>query len=173
MTLPEGKYTPEEISWFRSVFDLYYNSIRNFAYYKTGNSELADDIVQEVFLKLWEMRSKIKNETLKALLYTITGNLIKNHYKHLKIIYRFENNNTEDFLSEEADSMMRQNEMQKQLQDVLAIIPEKARMVFLMNRMDDLSYVEIAERLNLSVKAIEKRMSEAIGIIRKHIHYKI
>ena len=173
MTLPAGNYSKEELSWFRSIFDQYYENIRSFAYYKTGDVDLADDIVQEVFLKLWNNRNDIKNETVKSLLYTIASNTIKNHFKHQKIVFNFQKEEQSDDTFEEADSALRQEELNRKLQDALAEIPEKSREVFLMNRIEGLTYNDIAERLGLSVKAIEKRMSEALSIIRSRISYKI
>jgi RNA polymerase sigma-70 factor (family 1) len=173
MTLPPGKYSNEELKWFRSIFDQYYESIRSFAYYKTGDVDLADDIVQEVFLKLWTNRSSVKDDTVKALLYTIASNTIKNHFKHQKVVYSFQQQLPTNETSDEADSELRQEELNRKLQDALAEIPDKAREVFLMNRIEGLTYNDIAERLGLSVKAIEKRMSEALSIIRSRISYKI
>ena len=173
MTLPPGKYTPEEVAWFRHIFDTYYENIRSFAYFKTGNLDFADDIVQETFLKIWSMRGSIREETVKALLYTIAGNIIKNHYKHLKVEYSFQKENSMESPSESADAEVRMSELNSQLQQALAEIPQGSREVFLMNRIEGLSYTEIAERLNLSVKAIEKRMSEALRVLRERFKYKI
>ncbi len=173
MTLPAGNYSKEELSWFQSLFDQYYESIRSFAYYKTGDVDLADDVVQETFIKLWSSRDSVKDETVKALLYTIAGNIIKNHFKHRKVVYNFEKQNVSNEVGHGADADLRQEELNRQLQDVLAVIPDKAREVFLMNRIEGLTYADIAERLGLSVKAIEKRMSEAIKILRERFDYKI
>ncbi len=173
MTLPAGKYSNEELSWFRSIFDQYYESIRSFAYYKTGDVDFADDIVQEVFLKIWTNRKEVKDDTVKSLLYTIASNIIKNHFKHQKVVFNFQKNDQSSELSDETDSNIRQEELNKKLQDALAEIPEKSREVFLMNRIEGLTYADIADRLGLSVKAIEKRMSEALSIIRSRISYKI
>lgn len=173
MTLPAGNYSKEELSWFRSIFDQYYESIRSFAYYKTGDVDLADDIVQEVFLKIWTNRKDVKDDTVKSLLYTIASNIIKNHYKHQKVVFNFQKNDQPNEISDETDSNIRQEELNRKLQDALAEIPEKSREVFLMNRIEGLTYADIADRLGLSVKAIEKRMSEALSIIRSRISYKI
>jgi RNA polymerase sigma-70 factor (family 1) len=173
MTLPSGKYSNEELSWYRSIFDQYYESIRSFAYYKTGDVDLADDIVQEVFLKLWSNRHGVKDDTVKSLLYTIASNTIKNHFKHQKVVYNFQKQDQANETSDEADSDLRQEELNRKLQDALAEIPEKSREVFLMNRIEGLTYTDIADRLGLSVKAIEKRMSEALSILRSRISYKI
>lgn len=175
MTLPKGNYTKEELNWFRSIFDQYYESIRHFAYYKTADVDLSDDIVQETFLKIWNMRGKINDDTVKTLLYTIAGNIIKNHYKHLKVIYNFQVSAKTELSTNtnSADESIRMDQLNKQLQDVLAAIPDGPREVFLMSRIDGLTYEEIAKRLGLSVKAIEKRMSEALAIIRKKFDYRI
>ena len=173
MTLPPRNYNTEELAKFRSIFDQYYESIRSFAYYKTGDVDLADDIVQEVFLKLWNNLKDIKEETVKSLLYTIASNTIKNHFKHQKVVYNFQKQETNNDSADEADSDLRQEELNRKLQDALAEIPDKAREVFLMNRIEGLTYNDIADRLGLSVKAIEKRMSEALSILRSRISYKI
>jgi len=164
----------EETKWFKEIFDAYYENIRKYAWYKTGNVELADDIVQEVFLKLWQIRDKVDQTTVKALLYTIAQNIIKNYYKHLKVIYRFENQYEKEKINGNgADSKIRIDDLQKQLENILEQIPEGSREVLLMNRIEDMSYTEIAKCLGISVKAVEKRMSVALRIIRKKFNYKI
>ena len=174
MTLPQGNYTKEELDAFKIIFDKYYESIRNFIYYKTGDMQLAEDIVQEVFLRIWDSRTTIKPETVKSLLYVAAANSIKSHFRHQKVVFNFVNANPgKDIVQESADSNIRQEELQKKLQQVLADMPEKCREVFLLSRMDNLVYSEIAERLGLSVKAIEKRMHEALLFIRERITYKI
>lgn len=174
MTLPKGNYTKEELDAFRIIFDTYYESIRNFAYYKTGDMKLAEDIVQEVFLKLWNNRNDIKQDTVKSLLYVMAYNSIKSHFRHQKTVFNFANASTaEEVEPEQADANIRREEMKKKLQQVLADMPERCREVFLLNRLENLTYQEIAERLGLSVKGIEKRMHEALLFIRERINYKI
>jgi len=174
MTLPDGNYTKEELTAFKIIFDEYYESIRNFVYYKTGEMQLAEDIVQEIFMKLWDKRGSIHTETVKSLLYVMAGNSIKSHFRHQKVVFNFANSNTkEEPTQESADANIRQSELQNKIQQVLADMPEKSREVFLLNRMENMVYSEIAERLGLSVKAVEKRMHEALLFIRERITYKI
>ena len=174
MTLPKGNYTINEISAFKVYYDSHYDSIRNFIYFKAGNIDLAEDIVQETFLSLWDMREKIKPETVKALLYTIAKNHIFNHFRHKKIVYNFAiSQKQEETYSEAADFQIQHEEFKLKLETVLANLSEKCRILFLMNRIENLTYSEIAERLKLSIKAIEKRMHEALLIVREQIKYKI
>ncbi|MGC8825027.1 MAG: RNA polymerase sigma factor [Bacteroidales bacterium] len=176
MSLEGNLHTAEDLRWFKNIFDTYYESIRSFAWYKTGNTELADDIVQEVFLRLWQMRHKIDHETIKSLLYTIANNLIKSHYRHLSVVYRFEKNKKEgtgEVGQISADENVRTEEFQAELEHVLAQMPEGAREALLMNRLENLTYEEIASRLGISVKAVEKRMSIALKFLREKINYRI
>jgi len=178
MTIEDGLHTAEDLRWFKEVFDTYYESIRSYAWYKTGSTDIADDIVQDVFLKLWQIRHKIDPATIKPLLYTIATNLVKSHYRHLGVVYRFEKKNKEsgelpEISEGTADENVRAEELQAEIEQVLARMPEGAREALLMNRLENLTYEEIAQRLGISIKAVEKRMSIALKFLREKITYRI
>ena len=174
MTIPQGNYSKEEIEVFKAIFNAHYENIRNFLYYKTSDMVLAEDIVQETFMKLWDIRATLQPETVKSLLYIMAANNLKSHLRHQKVVFNFVNTTTKEEIDHEsADTAIRQKEMQEKLQRVLADMSEKNREVFLLSRMDNLTYADIADRLQLSVKAIEKRMHEALIFVRERITYKI
>lgn len=136
---------------------------------------MANDLVQETFIKVWNRRDDIRVETVKSLLYTIANNLLTNHFNHEKVVREHQkkspvtlstNTTSPQFQLEEA-------EFEKKLNQVIENLPADCREVFLMNRIDKLKYAEIADRLDLSVKAIEKRMSKTLGIIREQLGMKI
>ena len=158
---------------FKNIFDKYYDNIRNFLYYRSGNIETAEDLVQDVFLRLWENREKIREESVGGYLYTIAANLIKNHYRRNEISYHFINSLTQKNNSESPEFLMEMQEFDHRLQQTLAAMPEKSRDVFLMNRIDGLTYGEIADRLQLSIKAVEKRMHKALLFLKEHLDIKI
>ncbi|MCK5170547.1 MAG: sigma-70 family RNA polymerase sigma factor [Bacteroidales bacterium] len=160
------------IKIFREYFDKYFDNIRGYLYYKSSDIELSEDISQEVFLKLWENIDKIKSETVKSYLYTIAGNLFKNHYNRKKVEFKFTSSLTES-LVESPEFLLEFKEFDRILQSALEKIPEKSRIVFLMSRIDKLTYKEIAERLKLSVKAVEKRMKKALEILHEIIDFKV
>jgi RNA polymerase sigma-70 factor (family 1) len=162
-----------DIRRFKEIFDLYYEKVRSYAYYRTGNLQLSEDIVQDTFMKLWERRETINESTVKPLVYTMAENSIRNYFKHKKAEYNFVLKMQFSGNSEPADFMLEQEEFNHFLNKTLAEIPEKNRVVFLMNRIDRLTYSEIAACLDVSVKTIEKRMGEALEIIRKRIRHKI
>lgn len=161
-------------NWFKSTFDEHYDSIRRFLYFQCGDVELAEDIAQEVFIKLWDNKENVRKETVLSLLYTIAANLLKNHYKHQKVVLNFQKNATRlEIDNEEADHPIRETQIKEKLDSVLSEMPEKCRVPFLMNRIEDLTYADIAERLGISVKAVEKRMKEALDFVRNNFEYKI
>ena len=165
-------FTKEDL---KQAYDSYFESLRGFLYYKTGDIELAEDIVQEVFIKVWEKRSGIDASTLKSLLYTMANNLMINHMNHLKVVSKHEDAVMSGSQSERVSPqfIMEEREFAEKLNNCLASMPDGCREVFLMNRMDKLKYGEIATRLEISVKAVEKRMSKALSIVREKIGMKV
>jgi RNA polymerase sigma-70 factor (family 1) len=159
-------------SEFDKVFKSYYNPIRNFIYYKSGDSQAAEDIAQDTFLKVWEKRDDIKVETVKALLYRIASNLYLNRVEHVNVTMKFATNYQQSGMSESADFELEMKEFDDRLQRALSALDEKNRTVFLMNRIDGFTYAQIAEILDLSVKAVEKRMEKALASLREKINMK-
>jgi RNA polymerase sigma-70 factor (ECF subfamily) len=158
---------------FEQLFDAYCDELRHYIFYKSGDEEVAEDIVQDAFLKIWEMRATVRPETARALLYTIATNQFANRYKRQKLKFKFQQTIVEDRTFETPEFEMEVKEFDRKLQRVLSELGEKSRTVFLMNRMDQMTYNEIANNLNISVKAVEKRMKKALEFVRKEIEQKI
>lgn len=155
------------------LFNQLYSPIKNFIYYKTGDIELADDIAQDTFIKIWEKRNEIRHETVKTLLYTIAGNLCKNRFEHQQVVFEFANQFQQTETSVSPEFELELKEFNDKLQNAIGALKEKNRLVFLMNRIDGLTYKQIANNLELSQKAIEKRMKNALDELKKTIEYKI
>ncbi|MCC6599832.1 MAG: RNA polymerase sigma-70 factor [Crocinitomicaceae bacterium] len=167
------RYGELSIDEFHSLFSEYYKPIRNFIYFRCGDTNLAEDIAQDVFVKLWETRLRIDRRTVKAYLYTIAQNLTINQIKRRKLHFEFikKSGNDRDFDTPEKLAEIAQYE--QRLMAVLEQLPAGGREVFLMNRLEDLTYNEIAARLELSVKAVEKRMSKVLKILRDKLGVEI
>lgn len=154
---------------FERAFDLYYTNVRNFLYYKTSQSELAEDVAQDAFVKLWETRDKIDKSSIKAYVFTIANNLAINQLKRDQLKFKFLKLQVDRKDIKTPEYLLEMQEFDEKLQRTLEKLPDGAREVFLMNRMDGLKYREIAEMLGLSMKAVEKRMSRALAILRENI----
>ena len=157
---------------FEQLFDAYCDELRHYVYYKSGDMEVAEDIVQDTFLKVWEMRSSVRTETARALLYTIATNQFANKYKRQKLRFKFEQTIVEDRTFETPEFELEVKEFDRKLQQVLSGLNEKSRIVFLMNRIDQMTYNEIAKNLDISVKAVEKRMKKALEYLHSEIEQK-
>jgi RNA polymerase sigma-70 factor (family 1) len=156
-----------EESAFKLVFDSYFKVLRNFLIFRYKNFELAEDIAQNAFVKLWENCKILKKEQAKSFLFTTAIRLSLNQIKHQKIVANYEIN----FVSKSSDKespqfILEENEFKIRLEKAINNLPQKQREVFLLNRFENQTYKEIAEQLDLSVKAVEKRMKLALESLR-------
>ncbi|HHB77614.1 MAG TPA: RNA polymerase sigma-70 factor [Saprospiraceae bacterium] len=158
---------------FQAVFMQYGESIRNFIYSKCGDLALAEDITQDTFVTLWQKCVDADHLTVKSFLYKIAGNKVIDHFRHqkVKMNYRTEKRSMVDHITPQFE--LEKKEFKDYLESVLAMIPEASRTVFIMSRIEKLKYAEIADRLDVSVKAVEKRMHKALLIIKKQLGRKL
>lgn len=156
---------------FKKCFDNWFDEIRNYVNYRCCDSELATDIVQEAFAKLWEKKFDYEGDRTKGLLYKIANNLWINQYRKAQSETKYRLSLSFKEGSNETENQYYYQELKNKYEKTLIALPEKRRTVFLMSRMDDLTYAQIAEKLDISVKAVEKRMKLALGELRKTLNH--
>ncbi len=156
---------------FKTLFDNHFDAIRNYIWYRCGDAALASDIAQDAFLKIWEKQLENNNGNLKSLLFKIAGDLFVNNYRRKNVQLKFQINNSFENKNESPEDQFEYNELKLQYEKALSALPEKQRTVYLMHRIDNMKYSEIAFDLGISVKAIEKRMSKALGFLKKKLKY--
>lgn len=152
---------------FKSVFTEHAEHLRNFMYYKTGNLARSEDLMQDAFGKLWVECAKVSLAKAKSFLFTVANNLFLNEEKHKKVILKFEKSGHPNRDTANPQFLLEEAEFEERLQQAIEGLPTGQREVFLMSRMDDLTYREIGERLDITVKAVEKRMGRALITLRK------
>ncbi len=158
---------------FEQIFDNWYEPIRNFLYYKTGDIKSAEDLAQDVFLKIWEKRSEIRMETVRPFLYRLANNMFLNRQEHLKVVMKFKFDFQPGVNHESPEFQLELNEFDARLQKAIGELDDKKRTVFLMNRIERLTYGEIAENIGITVKAVEKRMEKALAYLKNQIEVNI
>jgi RNA polymerase sigma-70 factor (ECF subfamily) len=156
---------------FKGLFDKYFDPVRSYIYYRCGDTELATDVAQEVFVKVWEKQFEIRDGKIKSLLYKMASDLFISKYRRIELERTYSGTIEFDYLEESPEEQMNLKELTDLYESALGRMNENQRLVFLMSRNDGLKYSEIAERLNVSVKAIEKRMNKALAFLRKELNY--
>lgn len=154
---------------FEFVYNTYAKDIRRFLFFKTQDIAVAEDILQDTFVKLWENCKSVDPDKVKSYLYKIANNKFINEKKHEKVVKNFEKQNKKIDTNESPEFILLEKEFIEKLERTIASLPEKQKEVFLLNRIEKKKYKEISEMLNISVKAVEKRMHLALVVMRKEI----
>ncbi|WP_298120106.1 sigma-70 family RNA polymerase sigma factor [Flavobacterium sp.] len=153
---------------FSEFFNNHAKNLRNFLLFKFGNQDHAEDITQEAFIKLWQNCKDVPLEKAKSYIYTIANNSSLNIISHEKVKLNYQKNNSHiDRSNENPEFLLEEKQFKDKLLVAIENLNETQRVAFLMNRIDGKKYYEIAEELNISVKAVEKRIHLALVELRK------
>lgn len=158
---------------FKILFDTYFEDVRRYVLYRSGDEDIATDIAQDTFMRVWEKQMMIDPQRVKGLLFKIAGDLFISQYRRKQVAMNFLSAFQPGSKSITPEDEINFTELKNAYDAALKSMPEKQRTVFLMNRIDELKYKEIADQLGLSVKAIEKRMSQALEHLKIHLKDKI
>ncbi len=153
---------------FKALFDEMQQSLFNFILFLTKDTTVSEDLLQEVFLKLWNKRKELDPEkSIRSYLYTIANNLALNHIRdHTLKISKHQSIDTESIERSSPQAIFENTELSKAIAQAISSLSEKNRVTFMMSRYEGYSYKEIAERLDVSVKTIETRMTQALKELR-------
>jgi len=159
-------------SSYEELFKTWYAPLCKMIYRIIKDQAQTEDLVQEVYIKLWEKRNSLKiNTSLKAYLYrsalnTAYTSLEKNkRYPKLSI----ETNDTIHDSSSNAIDNLNANELENKINQTLLLLPPACREVFILSRNEEMSYKEIAESLEISIKTVENQMGKALKIFREQL----
>lgn len=152
---------------FKSLFDEHFDPLRNYLYYRCGDADLATDIAQDTFMKLWEKQLDRPPKELVGLLYKMAKDAFISKHRRQQVEQKYIAKPPDKEESQSPEDELSYKELNQNYEKALKEMPEIQREVFLMSRMDELKYHEIAERLELSVKAVEKRMKNALQFLRE------
>jgi RNA polymerase sigma-70 factor (family 1) len=174
-----GVYSDKELAYllndsdkaaFTEIYNRFYGVLYRHAYKSLPDPEALKDMLQEVFVYLWNNRTNIKpEENLAAYLYTSIRNKLINNFRHLKI----KNNyiaSFQDYLDNniqpEADETIRLKQLISIIEAEVARLPAQMRLIFQMSRKANLSHQEIADELGLSVLTVRKQVNNSLKILR-------
>ncbi|MCB9044528.1 MAG: RNA polymerase sigma-70 factor [Chitinophagales bacterium] len=153
---------------FEQVFKEHFKNLHAYACSILKDSDDAEEMVQNVFYKLWEKKDKIGElQSVPAYLYRSVHNECMNFVKHEKVKMAYEahavhHGNIASRPEDNADT----KQLEKRIGEALADLPEQCRTIFQMSRFEELKYREIADKMGLSVKTVENQMGKALKILR-------
>lgn len=154
---------------FSLLFQKYYTDLVLFCGNFVRDKNSCEDIVQSIFLKLWNDRKNIRIETsLKSYLLRAVRNSCFDEFRHLEIVRQYESDPDHSVLdSYDTENYILYSDLSAHLQQALDQLPAPYREAFEMNRFEGLKYREIAVRLNVSERTVEVRVSKALEMLRK------
>lgn len=156
---------------FKFCFDTYFDAIKNYLFYRIGDIDIATDITQDVFVRVWEKQIAIDANNAKYLLFKIARDMMVSKYRKTEVENKYTSRMQLELTELVVDNSYDYKQLKNNYELALVRLPEKQRTVFMMSRMEELKYAEIAERLDISIKTVEKRMSIALGYLRKVLKY--
>jgi len=162
-----------DILAFDQIYAMYSHKLFSFVFKILKNESEVDDIVQEVFVKIWESRHKLEDDKLlNSYIFTIAYNnsidlirkrISKNKYlEHLK--YFASINFTPTIISQ-----IEYNELKNQVEKLIANLPDRQKQVYFLHREEGLTYPEIAEKLGISKNTVENHMVKALKYMRQNM----
>ncbi|MEE9361494.1 MAG: RNA polymerase sigma-70 factor [Cellulophaga sp.] len=162
---------------YETLFRLYYDKLVHISIGYLGCYDDAEEIVQNLFLKLWEDKKKLKPiSNINSYLYTMVKYACLDFIKHEKIKMNFVNSSLEkklsiqhQFIKDEAASLLLENELENKILEGIDLLPEKCRKVFLKSRFEGLKHHEIAKLLDVSKRTVDNHISNALKHMRLHL----
>ncbi|MBK8883325.1 MAG: RNA polymerase sigma-70 factor [Bacteroidales bacterium] len=167
-----GRIRQGDVRQFESLFRSSYVSLVRYARKLVKDQDDAEEIVQDLFYRIWQDREKIKIESsLNGYLFRAVHNRCLHFIEHNRIVVK----HAEEMsfrLPESPESpsdILNYKELQARIAGILEKLPERCGKIFYMNRFEGLKYNEIAEKLSVSVKTVEANMGRALKEFRKEL----
>ena len=153
---------------FKALFQKYYSSLCHFAYHFLNDRETAEEIVQDMFVRIWEKRSDLNIETsVKHYLFRSVRNQCLNQIQHLKIRQQYSNRIKESVHQEiDPDQYYLEVNLIERIEKSIESLPAKRQEIFRLSREQGMKYKEIADELNISIKTVEAQMGMALKHLR-------
>ena len=157
------------ITSFEQFYKKHHPSLVAYAVYLIGSKEDAIELVNDVFVSVWKKRETLEiADSLKPYLFRAVKNRCINHHQK-KVIPLHDISDIDTESSIQTDQALHLKDRMQQVESILQLLPPKCKQVFMMSRIDELSYKEIAEFLDISIKTVENQMSKALKIFRENL----
>lgn len=156
---------------FEILYERYFARLFNYAVAKTGDRFLAQEIVQELFINLWQQREKLTLTTsVEAYIFTTAKHLIIDQYRRESTRTRYQDAfiNRQPLVSNQTEEQIQADELRETYERLLSQLPEKCRRVFTLSRQG-YSHREVARLEDIAQKTVEQHISRALRLLREHL----
>lgn len=157
---------------FQKLFHANYDALCAYASLFVRSSQVAEDLVQEVFCDLWKRRCMWHPEySTKAFLFGAVRHQTCNYRRRLRVQEQIDDSTLVDGLlsQEDPEQLLHGNELRRIAQEAIDELPERRREIFVLSREHHLTYAEIASRLGISIKTVETQMGRALHYLRDRL----
>jgi RNA polymerase sigma-70 factor (ECF subfamily) len=156
---------------FTTIVALYLEPLYRFAYIRTQDSQLAEDVTQDVLVQLWDHRSRLSDTgSLKGYLFRSVRNRSLNHLRHERSLERLAESYVHDTGGHtgvpDAGMALELEEGARLIADAIAGLPPRTREIFVLRREQGMSYPDIADTFGISIPTVHNQMSRAVNAIR-------
>lgn len=157
---------------FTEIYQRYFHLLYGYAYKKIRDQDLTKDILHDFFTKLWEKRTSIPPiNNLPAYLFTTINRKLIDHFLHQKVVDKYVDSFAVFLSSEEekTDHLIREKQLMVAINNEISALPPRMREVFELSRKQYLSHKEIAERMDISEKTVDRQISNALTILKSRL----
>lgn len=167
----KGQSREGQIKVFEEIFHTYYERLARYAFTLTNSETKANDIVQSVFVKVWDKRDMlVVSDNFESYLYRATYNLSLNEIRNTKIKSQYIDHITRNSPgTDNTHNEIMEHELAEQIDKIMNGLPGQCKAIFQKSRLEGKKYKEIAEEMNLSVKTVETQIGRALARFRKEL----
>ena len=158
----------DNVGAFKDIYDHYWHKMYLTALKKTQSNDVAEELVQEIFSKIWERRHNLNIENLETYLFTALKYAV---ISHIRTVIKSRQNENIDIYADTFTTNNDENpqstwDLQTALDTALRFLPDKTRLIFEMSRYEEMPHREIASQLDISEKAVEYHITQALKLLR-------
>ncbi|MFV0590568.1 MAG: RNA polymerase sigma factor [Draconibacterium sp.] len=159
----------DDDSSLEALFDYYYPRLYNFSKSFLKIEDRIDDVLQEVFVKIWQNRKKINSaDSFNSFVFTITRNLLLNELRAYISNEKMKDEIRKKSTAQEYSSIaqIEYADLKEKVDTIIETLPERQKQIFILSRIEGLSHKEIAEKLNIKTKTVEYHIAKSISYLK-------
>ena len=167
---------------FKKLFSIFFARLNDFARKIVKDDDISQDIVQDVFIKLWEKKKQYNAANIEAFLFKMVRNKCLDYIKHIRVV---NNNRNELQISAQVEELYRidfigdepyvliEEELRNEIETIINSLPDRCKEVFVLSRIKGLKNREIASKLGINIKNVERHISRALKEFRSKFNEEV